>query len=167
MPGPKPRPLSLRPILASALLVAAAWPAAAQNPGTSTLDRRPHAARPEVVQPTPRIQNPVAVFNGLDKITGRITEFDAPIDKVATFGALKVTPHVCYTRPPTEAPNTTSYVDVEEITLTNEQRKIFSGWMFASSPGLAGVEHPIYDVWLIDCKGGARPEAPQGPTLGE
>lgn len=141
--------------------------ARAQNPGTSTLDPKPKAARPEVVAPTPRITNPVAVFNGLDKITGRITEFDAPIDKVATFGALRVTPHVCYTRPPTEAPNTTSYVDVEEISLANEQRKIYSGWMFASSPGLTGVEHPIFDVWLVDCKGGDRPEAPQGPTLGE
>lgn len=159
--------MSLRTFLIAPLCVFLPAAALAQNPGTSTLERQPKAARPEVVQPTPRIANPVAVFNGLDKITGRITEFDAPIDKVATFGALKVTPHVCYTRPPTEAPNTTSYVDVEEITLTNEQRKIYSGWMFASSPGLTGVEHPIYDVWLIDCKGGARPEAPQGPTLGE
>jgi hypothetical protein len=156
-------------LLASAL-VATLVPAGAvraQNPGTSTLDKGPRAARPEVVAPTPRIENPIAVFNGLDKITGRITEFDAPIEKTVTFGQLKVTPHICYTRPPTEAPNTTTYVDVEEITLSNEQRKIFSGWMFASSPGLSGVEHPIFDVWLVDCKGGARPEAPQGPTLGE
>lgn len=156
------------------LLIASALPLAlttatalAQKPGASTLAPQPKAAQPEVVAPTPRITNPVAVFNGLDKITGRVTEFDAPIDRTSTFGALKVTPHVCYTRPPTEAPNTTSYVDVEEITLANEQRKIFSGWMFASSPGLSGVEHPIYDVWLVDCKGGARPQAPQGPTLGE
>lgn len=153
--------------LLAALSFALAAPAFAQNPGASTLDPQPKAAKPEVIKPTPRIANPVAVFNGLDKITGRITEFDAGLEKSVTFGALKVTPHVCYTRPPTEAPNTTSYVDVEETTLANEKRKIFSGWMFASSPGLSGVEHPIYDVWLVDCKGGARPEAPQGPTLGE
>jgi hypothetical protein len=153
--------------LLAALPIVMAAPAFAQAPGASTLEPQPRTAKPEVIAPTPRIQNPVAVFNGLDKITGRITAFDAPIDSSVTFGALKVTPHVCYTRPPTEAPNTTSYVDVEETTLSNEKRKIFSGWMFASSPGLSGVEHPIYDVWLVDCKGGARPEAPQGPTLGE
>lgn len=140
--------------------------ALAQNPGTAVTPM-PRIGRPEVVAPTPRIENPVAVFNGLDKITGRITEFDVPIEKTVAFGELKVTPHICYTRPPTEAPNTTSYVDVDELTLKNEQKRVFSGWMFASSPGLSGVEHPIYDVWLIDCKGGARPQAPQGPTLGE
>jgi hypothetical protein len=153
--------------LTALVLLSASTGAHAQNPGTSTLAPEPKAAQPEVVAPTPRIVNPVAVFNGLDKITGRITEFDAPIEKTVSFGALRVTPHVCYTRPPTEEPNTTSYVDVEEITLKNEQHRIFSGWMFASSPGLTGVEHPIYDVWLIDCKGGDRPQAPQGPTLGE
>lgn len=154
--------------LAAACAASLFWisAAAAQNAGTST-GPAPKAARPEVVAPTPRIDNPVAVFNGLDKITGRITEFEAPVEKTVAFGALKVTAHACYTRPPTEAPNTTSFVDVEELTLANEQKRIFSGWMFASSPGLSGVEHPIYDVWLIDCRGGARPEAPQGPTLGE
>ncbi|MDR6286363.1 hypothetical protein HNR47_002364 [Methylopila jiangsuensis] len=150
--------------LAATLLAPAA--ALAQNPGTSVAPA-PRSGQGEVIAPTPRIENPVAVFNGLDKITGRITEFDVPIEKTVAFGALKVTPHVCYTRPPTEQPNTTSYVDVDELSLKNEQRRIFSGWMFASSPGLSSVEHPIYDVWLIDCKGGARPEAPQGPTLGE
>ena len=161
------RSFSVRLSLIALGAAVSAIPALAQNPAPSNADPAPRPGRPGLVQPTPRIVNPVAVFNGLDKITGRITEFDAPIDKVATFGALKVTPHICYTRPPTEQPNTTSYVDVEENTLTNEQRRIFSGWMFASSPGLTGVEHPIYDVWLIDCKGGDRPEAPQGPTLGE
>lgn len=162
--------MSFRQLLTAAAVSAGALlgaPAQAQSPGTAPIGAQPKAARPEIVAPTPRIENPVAVFNGLDKITGRITEFDAPIDKTVAFGELKVTPHVCYTRPPTEAPNTTSYVDVVETTLANEQKKIFSGWMFASSPGLSGVEHPIYDVWLVDCKGGARPQAPQGPTLGE
>lgn len=157
-----------RLLIVAALSAAALLPQAvrAQNPGT-TITPTPKTGRPEVVAPTPRIENPVAVFNGLDKITGRITEFDVPIEKTVAFGELKVTPHICYTRPSTEAPNTTSYVDVDELTLKNEQKRVFSGWMFASSPGLSGVEHPIYDVWLIDCKGGARPEAPQGPTLGE
>ncbi|GLK80932.1 hypothetical protein GCM10008174_26730 [Methylopila turkensis] len=157
-----------RLLIAAALSAAALapHPAQAQNPGTATTPE-PKRGRPEVLAPTPRIENPVAVFNGLDKITGRITEFDVAIDRTVAFGALQVTPRICYTRPPTEQPNTTSYVEVVETTLGDEQKKIFSGWMFAASPGLSSVEHPIYDVWLVDCKGGARPQAPQGPTLGE
>jgi hypothetical protein len=68
------------------------------------------------------------------------------------FGALQVTPRACYTRPPTEIQNTTSFVEVDEITLAGDIKRIFSGWMFANSPGLHGVEHPIYDVWITDCK---------------
>jgi hypothetical protein len=71
------------------------------------------------------------------------------------FGALQVTPRVCYTRPPTDTPNTDAFVEVDEVTLQGEVKRIFTGWMFAASPGLHGVEHPIYDVWLTDCKGGA------------
>jgi hypothetical protein len=107
--------------------------------------------------PAQKIVNPTAVFAGLDKITGRITKFDVAINETVQFGALQVTPRVCYTRPPTETQNTDSFVQVDEITLQGEVKRIFSGWMFAASPGLHGVEHPIYDVWLTDCKGGAPP----------
>jgi len=58
----------------------------------------------------------------------------------------------CYTRPATEAANTDAFVEVDEITLQGEVKRIFSGWMYAASPGLHGVEHPIYDIWLTDCK---------------
>jgi hypothetical protein len=105
--------------------------------------------------PAAKIVNPKAVFSGLDKITGRITSFDAAIGETVQFGALQVTPRVCYTRPPTETPLTDGFVEVDEVTLQGEVRRIFTGWMFAASPGLHAVEHPIYDVWLTDCKGGA------------
>jgi hypothetical protein len=109
--------------------------------------------------PAAKIVNPTAVFAGLDKITGRITTFDVAVNETVQFGALQVTPRVCYTRPPTEAQNTDAFVQVDEITLQGEVKRIFSGWMFAASPGLHGVEHPIYDVWLTDCKGAAPPVA--------
>ena len=102
--------------------------------------------------PTQKIPNQAAVFSGLDKITGRIISFDVAINETVQFGALQVTPRVCYTRPPTETPNTDGFVEVDEVTLQGEVRRIFTGWMFASSPGLHAVEHPIYDVWLTDCK---------------
>ena len=108
-----------------------------------------------VVEPPPqRIANPTAVFSGLDKITGRITSFDVAVNETVQFGALQVTPRVCYSRPPTETPQTDSFVEVDEVTLQGKIQRIFTGWMFAASPGLHAVEHPIYDVWLVDCKNG-------------
>jgi len=79
------------------------------------------------------------------------------------FGALQVTPRVCYTRPPTETPNTDAFVEVDEVTLQGEIKRIFTGWMFAASPGLHAVEHPIYDAWLTDCKGGQSPSVAEVP----
>ena len=98
-----------------------------------------------------RIRNPTAVFAGLDKITGRIISFEVAIDETVQFGALQITPRVCWTRPPTEAPQTTSFTEVDEVTFNNEYRRIFTGWMYASSPGLNALEHPTYDVWVISC----------------
>lgn len=111
-----------------------------------------------VIQPPPqRITNPTAVFEGLDKITGRTTSFNVAINETVQFGALQVTPKACYSRPPTETPQTDAFVAVDEVTLKGKIKRIFTGWMFAASPGLHAVEHPIYDVWLIDCKGGKLP----------
>ena len=107
-----------------------------------------------------KIQNTVAVFSGIDKITGRIITFDVYIDETVQFGALQVTPKVCYSRPSTEAPKTTSFIEVDEITLERKIRRIFTGWMFADSPGLNAVEHPIYDVWLVNCKMDSSVNAP-------
>ncbi len=99
-----------------------------------------------------RISNPVAQFAGLDKITGRIIAFDVYIDETVQFGALQVTPRVCYSRSPDEPARTDAFVEVDEITLERQIRRIFTGWMFADSPGLNAVEHAVYDVWLTSCK---------------
>ena len=106
--------------------------------------------------PTQKVENPQAVFSGLDKITGRIINFDVAIGETVQFGALQLTTRACYTRPPTETANTDAFVEVDEVTLQGEVKRIFTGWMFASSPGLHAVEHPIYDLWLTDCKGGTK-----------
>lgn len=99
-----------------------------------------------------RIANRVAVFSGIDKITGRIHTFDVYVDETVQFGALQVTPRICYSRPATETPKTTAFLEVDEITLDAKIRRIFTGWMFADSPGLNAIEHPVYDIWLKDCK---------------
>ncbi len=99
-----------------------------------------------------RIDNPVAEFAGIDKITGRITKFDVYINETVQYGSLQVTPKVCYSRDDTEAQKIDGFIEVDEITLDRKIRRIFTGWMFADSPGLNAVEHPIYDVWLTGCK---------------
>ena len=134
-------------------------PTPAQRGKAAVAPPAPPSLQPgdEVVSepPAQKIVNKKATFNGLDKITGRIIAFDADIGETVQFGALRVKPDACYTRPATEAANTDAFVEVEEITLQGEVKRIFSGWMFAASPGLHGVEHPIYDIWLTDCKGPA------------
>jgi hypothetical protein len=118
-----------------------------------------------------KIKHTTAVFAGLDKITGRIISFEVAIDETVQFGTLQITPRVCYTRPPTEAPQTDGFVEVYEVDVNSTYKDIFSGWMFADSPGLHGVEHPVYDVWLTDCRGGTQlipspPEVAQDDQIG-
>jgi hypothetical protein len=178
-PGPPPgsrirtEPLPPPPGAASAPPRPPGAPGAPGTPGAPGVPGAPGAAGTQsaslpptpppptetLVEPPPhRIPNPTAVFSGLDKITGRIISFDVAINETVRFGALEVTPRACYTRPPTEASNTDAFVEVDEVTLQGELKRIFSGWMFAASPGLNAVEHPIYDVWITDCKGGEKQE---------
>jgi hypothetical protein len=144
-------------------------------PGLPPGQRQPRGAPPtpatlqpgdEIVTEPPeqKIVNKKAVFSGLDKITGRIINFDVDVGETVQFGALRVKPDACFTRPATEATNTDAFVEVDEITLQGEVKKIFSGWMFAASPGLHGVEHPIYDIWLTDCKAPDQAVATQVDT---
>ena len=122
-----------------------------------------------------RVENGIAVFSALDKVTARISKFEVPLNTTIKFGALKVTPRVCYSRPPTEQPKTTSFVEVDEIDEAHDQsvKRLFTGWMFAESPGLNAVEHPVFDVWLTDCQKPAKTAAAKptpdasGATRGE
>ena len=147
-----------------------AVPPPGQRPSVPQRGPQPASTAPQpgdevVVEPPARkIANPTAVFSGLDKITGRIINFDVAINETVRFGALEVTPRACYTRPPTEAPQTDGFIEVDELTLQGELKRIFTGWMFAASPGLNAVEHPIYDIWLTDCKGAPQPAVAEAPA---
>lgn len=155
-----------RPALALLIAVCAAAPAFAQDDPVEQQPLADPAEQPpaesggegvtiEQLPPPPtneKIKNRVAEFSGLDKITGRTITFDVYIDETVQFGTLQVTPRVCYSRPVTETPKTDAFIEVDEITLDRQIRRIFTGWMFADSPGLNAIEHPIYDIWLKDCK---------------
>ncbi|HXF54638.1 MAG TPA: DUF2155 domain-containing protein [Hyphomicrobiaceae bacterium] len=104
-----------------------------------------------------RIANQIAVFAALDKVTARISTLQIRLNETKQFGSLKVTPRVCYTRSPTEPPRTSTFVEVDEVQLDGREDRIFTGWMFAESPGLNAVEHPVFDVWLTNCMQPPRP----------
>ncbi len=100
-----------------------------------------------------RLENQVAVFSALEKITATIKNIEIPINETVSFGVFEVTPRVCYTRTAIELPQTTAFVEIDEVSTDKTKlNRIFTGWMFASSPGLHGVEHPVYDIWLVGCK---------------
>jgi hypothetical protein len=139
-------------------------------PGRGPRGQQPADTSPqpgdEVITEAPpqRVVNKSALFSGLDKITGRIISFDVAIGETVQFGALQVTPRTCFTRPANETQNTDAFIEVEEVTLQGEVRRIFTGWVFAASPGLHAVEHPIYDIWLTDCKNPVVVAEPVAPT---
>jgi len=93
------------------------------------------------------------IMGGLDKITARSFRFEAPVGHTVKFKKLLITARTCYVRPPEETPETSVFVEVNEPPPQggDELRRLFSGWMFASSPGLNALEHPVYDVWVIGC----------------
>ena len=110
------------------------------------------------------IHNPVAIFAGLEKVMAITTNFEAKIGEDVKFGNLIVKADVCNSKPITEDPKTAAFVEIDEIGKDGDKKRVFSGWMFAESPGLNGLEHPVYDVWLAGCR---DPNAPPPPVEAE
>ena len=110
-----------------------------------------------------------AVLQGLDKTTARVSRFDAPIDQPVRFGTLVITARACIKRPPEEPPESTAFLEIDEVrpgdATSVVSKRVFSGWMFASSPAVSALEDPIYDINLLDCKTDpvAAPAAPPPP----
>jgi len=105
--------------------------------------------------PPPPLSSPpgtVAILGGLDKITARVTDIEAPVGVPVTFGALQITVRACHKKPPEEPPETTAYLEVFDVRGRQQPKPVFEGWMFASSPALSALEHPVYDLWIKDCR---------------
>jgi hypothetical protein len=92
------------------------------------------------------------VLRGLDKITGRPSIIFAPVGVPVSFASLTITARYCYSTPPSEPPETTAFLQIQDHRPDQPARQVFSGWMRASSPSLNGLQHPLYDVWVISCK---------------
>lgn len=109
------------------------------------------AAQAQTPSPEDWRQQTVAVMQGLDKVTARISRFTVPIGETYRFGTFNIRVETCQDLPPTLPPESAAFVHVEDQPPDEPGREIFSGWMFASSPGLNAVEHPVYDVWVTSC----------------
>lgn len=95
---------------------------------------------------------PTLMMRGLDKITGRAFDIVAPLNIPVKFATLTVTARYCYSTPSSETPETAAFVQIDDARPDKPVRSVFSGWMYASSPGLNAMQHPLYDVWVIFCK---------------
>lgn len=95
---------------------------------------------------------PVAVLQGLDKVTARVARIEVPVGQMVRFGALEIAVRSCRKRPPEDPPETAAFLEVWEVKPGEAAVSLFKGWMFASSPALSALEHPVYDVWVLDCR---------------
>ena len=103
-------------------------------------------------QENPWLIMPVTVLQGLDKITARVSTFEILENNVGYFGTLNIKVRSCRKRPPMEPPERAAFVEITDHKSGEDAVKLFTGWMFASSPSLSSLEHPVYDIWVLDCK---------------
>ena len=98
----------------------------------------------------------VAVLGGLDKVTARVVTIEAPVGRTVHLGTLEIVARACMKRRPEENPESAAFLDVWDLKTGEAAQSVFRGWMFASSPALSAMEHPIYDIWVLDCRGTPR-----------
>ena len=112
------------------------------------------------------IAEPLAQMQGLDKITARVSQFNAPVGQTVRFGTLSVIVRDCRRSPPEERPENAAFVEIYENRPGEEKERLFSGWMFSSSPALSALEHAVYDVNLLACRpaSGSLPPPASAPS---
>ena len=111
----------------------------------------------------PTLAETVAVLQGLNKVTARVSTIEAPLDRPVTFGTLEIVVRACHETPPEEPPESAAFLEVREVKPGEPGETLFTGWMFASGPALSALEHPVYDIWVLDCTESA-PDATVRPS---
>lgn len=112
--------------------------------------------------PALALEGDSALLQGLDKVTARISSITAPLNEAVRFGTLEIIVHRCYKRPPEETPESAALLEIHDVKPGENRVLLFRGWMFASSPALSALEHPVYDIWVKDCLNSSSSEA-NGP----
>ena len=115
-----------------------------------------------VVSPVSAETYPIALLQALDKVTARVIALQAPVGETVRFGTLEIRAAVCEKRPPEETPDSAAFLDIVEKRAGQAPVEVFRGWMFASSPGLSPMQHPVYDLWVVDCVSSLPSAAPVG-----
>jgi len=113
-------------------------------------------------RPAAAIAGDVVILQGLDKITARISTFEAPIAQPVQFGTLEIVARACDRTPPEEPPENAAFLEIREVKQDEDQAvNLYTGWMFSSSPALTALEHPIYDVWVLECRISSTSSSPK------
>jgi hypothetical protein len=149
----KPKPVAVKATNTTA--VAAPAPTASTTASATSKDGKFNPFKLGAPPPPAPLvpPKPIAlILRGLDKITGRPSVIVAPINQPVQYATLTITARYCYSTPQSETPETSAFLQIDEHRPDQPPRRVFSGWMYASSPALNGMEHPIYDVWVITCK---------------
>jgi len=103
-----------------------------------------------------------AVLQGLDKITARVSTVPIAVGETGSYGTLRITVRACRERPPTETPESAAFLEISDQKPGEPPVALFSGWMFASSPALNALEHPVYDIWVLNCGSAPSSEPSSG-----
>jgi hypothetical protein len=144
--------MSFKSCAALMLAVATISPALAQQPQPQQRPATPQPAAAPAPAPKPAAPITGAVLQGLDKLVARVQEIEAPLNKETKLGTLQITVRQCTVSPPEAPPEASAFIEINEQRAGEDVKKVFAGWMFASSPALSALEHPIYDVWVVGCK---------------
>jgi len=160
--APAPAPSELRPAQPTTVSPAIANPnpPASPAPTAQTAPPKPAATVPaKPPEPAKRLRYQIAIVQALDKVTTETMRFEVPIGQPIRYKTLIFTVRACETAASDEvAPETAAYVVVDTQPKAQAGRaappgrQVYKGWMYASSPGLNPLQHPVYDAWLIACK---------------
>ena len=135
-------------LLAIAAIAIAAAPASAQRKPPEPAKKEEPAAEPRL-----EVEGKGAVLQGLDKVTARISTLDAAVGHAVTFGSLTIVVRRCQRSRPDQKLERAAFLEIDNTDpATKDRKRIFSGWMFMSNPAISALEHPVYDVWVKDCR---------------
>ena len=91
------------------------------------------------------------MLQALDKVVARTSEVEAPLGRAVHFGTLRIVARACHAAPPEESPENAAFLEIDEVDHAGRATRLYTGWMFSSTPGLAALEHPVYDIWVLAC----------------
>lgn len=138
------------PVAAQAVISVQAVPAAqAAQPAASV---PPPPAADAALPPEPMPFYNMVVLQGLNKVTGKTSRLEGPVGTVLRFGSLEIIARRCWKASPEEQPENAALLEIRELEAGEEPQRVFLGWMFSSSPGLSGLEHPVYDINVLSCE---------------